>query len=342
MFRLCLILTFWCGLAGLAFADCFEGMPAIEVYPEYTSYCECECSSVVAANYLTVKHTEGSGLGYSTGYSSLGVFLSQPLCHPAFLSFLDMRGHLFNNGKYAANLGGGIRYLNQCGPCGPRIWGLSAFYDYLKRHHKTYHQVTISGESLGEQWDLLVNGYIPVGRTKSNIYQFSYQFIEQRPNGGFEPTFLLKARERLAFKGVDCLFRYHFCITPCYTLDLSLGPYIYWGRTVKTVNAFRRNLKHAYGGQARACLYLARYLYVEGIGSYDTRFKWNGQGVIALNIPLDCLFRAAAYCQEGCQSSCCLLEKLYRRVQRNEIIVEDSVKRLSRNPNVLDPENPPL
>ena len=50
---------------------------------------------------LCLSHTEGKGLGYSQGYSSLGLILCEPFWDSQCASLVDLRGHIFNHGKRA-------------------------------------------------------------------------------------------------------------------------------------------------------------------------------------------------------------------------------------------------
>jgi len=132
-------------------------------------------------------------------------------------------------------------------------------------------------------------------------------------------------------------------ITPCYascnTTDptrfgasIGAGPYFYWGKSAKTVNVFWPKHERAYGGQLRACFSFMNYLFLEGIGTYDSQFKWNGQIKLALCIPFDVIF------YNDCSKNPFGLQ---RSVKRNKIIVVDSINRFSTDPQIFDPENQP-
>jgi len=292
---------------------------------------------------ICVSHTEGKGLGYSIGYTSLDLFISQSSLYQTLVTFIDLRGHVFNNGKYAANTGVGLRYLNECLE---QVWGINAFYDYLETKRHTYNQVGVGLEISGKQWDAYANGYWPIGSKNTDIYRFFYDFDKPTKfddSGVALPTFLLKAREQLAMKGFDTLIRYRCCLNDCFDVSVGAGPYCYWGTSAKTVNAFYPKRKNAYGGQLRTCLSFMDYVSLEGITTYDTRYKWTGQVTIALCVPLDFTLNQGKYCyRDYYESFYCLQERLYRSVNRNEIIVVDSINRFSTNPEVLDPENDPL
>ncbi len=115
------------------------------------------------AEHISASHTEGKGLGYSKGYSSLDLFLSQPFSNRTLVPFLDLRGHIFNDSKYAANAGLGFRILSKCKK---QVWGINAMYDYLQTSQRPYNQVGGGLEVLGEKWDVRINTYIPVGGKK--------------------------------------------------------------------------------------------------------------------------------------------------------------------------------
>ncbi len=276
---------------------------------------------------IGVSHTEGKGLGYSRGYSSLDLFLSQPLCQRRLIPFLDLRGHIFNDGKYAANAGLGLRWLSERFK---QIWGFNAFYDYLQTSQRPYNQVSAGLEALGENWDARLNGYLPVGHKKKNIYRFFYEDLSLE-------GFLLEAREQFAMRGFDSEIGYRFCKTRYFDLHVGAGPYYYWGSSAKTPNAFRKAHRHATGGRISAEVAFMNYVFLDGYVGYDSLFRWTGQGTLTLRFPFDLTFT-----KKSCsKSTYCLKERLYRPVEHNEIIVIDSCNRFSTNPAVLDPEHKP-
>lgn len=269
---------------------------------------------------LNVSHTEGKGLGYSEGYTSLefiGAFNRE-----SFVPFVELNGHVFNNGHFASNVGVGLRWLDlSC----TTIWGANFFYDTFLLKRLPGHQVSFGLELLTENWDFSMNGYLPVGKKKTNIYTLSYDFS----NG-----FLAKAREQLAMGGIDLEAGYHCYCSDLFDLYAALGPYFYWGKTKETKNAFRAVRKEAYGGRVRASAVIQRWIELEGVASYDSRFKWSGQATISLNL-LE-LWNACS-----ATSSCCLQDKLMQPVRRHEMMVIDTVHRFSTNPLILDPEFEP-
>ncbi len=57
----------------------------------------------------TLRHIESGGIGYEDGYTTLEAFLASDPSKWAVTPFLDARGHVFDNGKWAANAGVGLR-----------------------------------------------------------------------------------------------------------------------------------------------------------------------------------------------------------------------------------------
>lgn len=290
-----------------------------------------ESSKGPAPEHISASHTEGKGLGYSKGYSSLDLFLSQPFRQKTVVPFMDLRGHIFNDGKYAANAGLGLRWLNRCYR---QVWGVNWFYDYLQTSHRPYNQVSMGLEALGEVWEGRINGYLPVGQKRTPLLAFNYESLL---------PFLVIGKEQFAMKGIDSEVGYHFCRTKYFDLYTGLGPYYYWGSSAATENAFRRAHKHAVGGRLSARLSFMQYVTLEGVTTYDNRFKWTGQGTIALTLPFNFTFRFKNPEKDRprCENSYCLREKLYQMVLRNEIIVIDKIHRYSTNPDILDPEFEP-
>ena len=285
---------------------------------------------------ISLAHAEGSGLGYAIGYSSAKLFLSQSF--QRFTPFVDLRGHLFNNDRYAGNAALGVRYLDSC--LG-QIWGVNLAYDYLqhlqKYPHRSYHQVGGGIEWAGERWDFHLNAYAPVGRKKTNIYRFHYGFFEALKRGFLSDLKLgLKAREQAALNGIDMLLGYRFCNVWYTDLHISAGPYYYWGRTEKTTNAFAKKERSSWGGRFVLELLFQKYISLTGVTTYDSLFKWRGQGMIALNLPFDF---CKGICFECAPST--LRDRLFDSIERNEIIAVDSVTRYTNNPRVLDPEYKP-
>ena len=125
---------------------------------------ETSCIPGPRPELIRLRHIESKGLGYNKGYSSLDAFLTYPKWSGDFLPFVDLRGHVFNDGKTAANAGWGFRYLSEPKK---RVFGLNFYYDYRDASKKSYRQVSAGLEALGITWDFRMNGYLPVGGKRS-------------------------------------------------------------------------------------------------------------------------------------------------------------------------------
>lgn len=270
-----------------------------------------------SSKYLTLRHREGKGLGYSQGYTSLDLFLAKALCNDRIIPFVNLKGHVFNNGRFAGNAGIGLRMWD---PSDNRIWGMNFFFDSLASSHLSYKQVSFGLEALSNEFEVHINGYLPVGHKKTPIYTLSYDLIS---------GFLAKAREQFAMAGIDVEIGNHFC--HLYYLDFyaGIGPYYYTGRSRRTENAFRSTRKEAVGGRLRVTTAFLNLFNLEGLAAYDSRFKWTGQIALSLNIP----FGGCDVCSPfECN------QRFFQPVVRNEIIVVDRINRFSSNPEILDPE----
>lgn len=262
---------------------------------------------------LYVGNVVGKGVGYRTGYTSLGLWTSFNSMCDCFRPFVDIRGHVFNNGEKAANVGLGGRY---CCSCLDVIFGGNIYYDYRQGRFSDYNQIGIGAEILGACWDFRINGYIPVGRRegcKCKIFDdfegdfFASCFRQERSLAGFDAELGSYLKRR----------------NPCNCCDFDLyaaiGPYYYsrphdWGRTV-------------FGGQVRLAASWMDCLTAEVIATSDHVYHTRVQGRFEINIPL-----GAGWCFWECNKnndcgncSCCWPRCVdCLRVWRREIIVLDN------------------
>lgn len=262
---------------------------------------ECETPSPIR---VVARHIEANGIGYNQGYTTLEGFVS-PLTpiKDVWVPFLDLRSHIFNNGQPAANAGVGIRYL-----ASSRVWGGNAYYDYRKTHRQHYNQVAVGLESLGEVWDYRINGYLPVGKTKSGFWGYNFDHFQNN-------AAILSRKREFALKGVDAEAAAHIPIAKNVDFTAAAGPY-YLTSSAGT----------AWGGRARVGFDLFKYCRVEGFTSYDKIFRWTGQGQLSIVIPLG---RKREIQQRGSQSYSTAVTLASRSVQpvyRFEIIPVDRKK----------------
>jgi hypothetical protein len=254
------------------------------------------CGKSPRPYYITLKHIEGNGVGYNQGYTTLEGFFRTP--NPdAWIPFLDVRYHFFNNGKPAANAGLGLRYLTRS-----RIWGMNAYYDYRKTNHQQYNQISAGLESLGKYWDFRINGYLPVGKKTSEW--FNSRFDE------FKNHYLyVKTKYEFAMKGANAEVGMRINRYKHVPLYFALGPYYLEGQG-----------KAAWGGEARGSAQLFGSFRLEGSTSYDNVFKWIGQGQAALVIPFGGKKQIRPKKETSCENQVYLAKRAAQHVDRHEII----------------------
>lgn len=219
------------------------------------------CGSTPKPMRMTTRHIEGNGIGYNKGYTTIEGFFA-PYKVGNWTPFLDVRGHVLNDGQLAANAGLGARYLTDS-----RIWGMNTYYDYRNSNHQHYNQVALGLESLGKIWDFRVNGYLPVGDKTSSSYDWDFDKYV-----GY--NILLKGKREFAMKGLSSEAGFHIDHFKKLPIYFAAGPYYLEGKG-----------KNVWGGQLRGALDLAENIRLEGNTSYDNVFKWVGQGQVSLIIP---------------------------------------------------------
>lgn len=246
---------------------------------------------------LSFRHIESNGIGYEQGYSTVeGFFAPFSPLKDAWLPFLDVRGHIFNHGKLAANAGLGLRYLTS------RVWGVNAYYDYRNAKHQHYNQISMGFETLGKTWDFRINGYLPVGAKTSPFYHTKFE--------EFEGHHMIISRKReFAMKGANAEVGAHVDNIKNVPFYFAAGPYYLTGQG-----------RTAWGGELRAVVDLYEHVRLEGNTSYDKVFKWIGQGQVSINFPLGAKRKIKQRKKYSCSQEVLVRERSLQRVDRNEII----------------------
>lgn len=124
----------------------------------------------------SIRHIEGGGIKYKQGYTTFDGFYAPNPEQFTLLPFLDLRGHIFDNGQLAANAGIGFR-----GEVGGRTYGLNAYYDCRNTQKENYNQVGLGLEALGDFWDFRINGYLPVGVQMSRGFRLGSPLFHALP-----------------------------------------------------------------------------------------------------------------------------------------------------------------
>ncbi len=254
-------------------------------------------------NRISIRHIESKGVGYEDGYTSLdGFFAPSYFVDTCFIPFLDLRGHVFNDGKFAANAGIGLRYEDSM------IYGINAYYDYRKTSQMHYNQVGIGLESLGERWDFRANGYIPVGNTISSRYG-------QRFDSFSGHEMILSTKKEFAMYGANAEVGYHFAEMDNFDLYAAAGPYY-----------FGNNGRNAIGGEARLVATIYDYIGAQVNASYDSVFKGIIQGELSLIFPFGDTGISICATDACCAELSRMKVRALQKVDRNEIIVVDKKK----------------
>lgn len=254
----------------------------------------------------SVRHIEAGGIGYNQGYTTFETFLASDPGKWSLMPFLDARGHVFDNGKWAANAGVGIRVILGC-----RAYGLNAFYDYRNTKKLHYNQVGLGLETLGKLWDFRINGYLPVGKKITSPYNTKFD----RFSGN---RMILSRKYQFAMKGADAELGFHFGKSRLFDFYAAAGPYYYIGEIGR----------NTWGGKARISGTFKEYITLEISDSYDRIFNNNFQGQLTFSLP----FGGKSHIKKkGCRNSCQLADVLASRmvqpVGRQEIIVVDTKKK---------------
>ena len=111
---------------------------------------------------LILRTDQGRGVS-TNGYTTGGVVLGVPFSSNTMrrydngMGFLDVRGHIENDGHTAVTSDLGYRLPDWDGN---RIWGVHAGYDWRQTDAGSYDWVNIGAEMLSKDWDLRVDGYI--------------------------------------------------------------------------------------------------------------------------------------------------------------------------------------
>ena len=197
------------------------------------------------------KHREANGIGYDQGYSSLdGFFLFSSMGN--WYPFFDVRAHLFNEGRPAANLGFGLRYSPDSVQA---IFGINGFFDFKSTSHSTFEQAGAGIEILGTKWEMRANGYLPIF-SKNNLYNLDfYQFHNHHA--------IFRASHEIAFKGYDLSLTRDLFQKKKWDLSTTLDGYMFFADY---------NTKAA-GGLIKFKSTLFNFFSLETQASYDSYFK---------------------------------------------------------------------
>ena len=268
-----------------------------------------DCDRGPCSQRIAFRHQEGPGIGFTKGYSTFEGFFS--LAKDEYRFFTDLRGHVFNDGKWAANAGLGIRkMINEMA-----IFGINLFYDYRHAPHASHFNQMGSGiELLFKKWDLRANGYVSICNQK-HLYQNGFEF------SGNSGIFFKKYEQSM--QGADLQIGRELFRTRYVDMHATAGGYFFSGVSGKS----------AAGALLRISARFTPYLSIEGQASYDSVFKGNGWGAIAINIPFGQRLNEKGK-RLSCSAKVRLEERFVEKVERFEIVVANTHRKesLALNP----------
>lgn len=283
--------------------------------------CLSPCTGWNAPFRFSLSHTEGKWYDIEVGYTSLESFLAF-VPDQTIIPFADVKWHLFNNGRWAANIGGGLRYTaNQ----GRNIFGVNLFYDYREsnRHHN-FNQIGFGFEYLSSCLDVRLNFYFSGDTKDKTRVHFFDDYIG--------PFWALCRDTRRSLSGGDLEFgSWLVPRAPCQFVNLYLGITPYYFNSSKHHRSDEQN--KVYGVTGRLMTLLGEYFTLELRGGYDKSYKGMIQGILSFEMPLDKLFHWETWFKDGCGNSCgndwengcgngCQLScRAYQPVVRQEMIV---------------------
>ncbi len=204
-------------------------------------------------HHATFRSLFGDGIGFDRGYTSLDLFLSGEIKHYWRL-FTDFRGHLFENSRWAANAGLGVR---RKGAVRNLIAGANLYYDYRETKHKSFNQIAGGLELLGSLWDFRLNGYLPIDASHSFDRDEGHKRHVVALGGG----------------------------------NIEIERMLWWSRNLDISAAISgyylhgSDSKNAGGGVFRIAAHATPYMIFRGQISYDNLFHLRGSGEIALTYP---------------------------------------------------------
>ncbi len=275
---------------------------------------EMECPELVEGEWywpiginmsLYAAHIENRGVGYETGYSSVGLFFTPMLfSHPMVRPVFDGRFHVLDDGKIASNLIAGSRFITWA----ENVYGVEAAYDW-RLARKGYHQLGLSLERLSCDYDLRLNGYFPIGHhafmSSVNVFKESFsearQFIRERQKAGagFDGEIGSCLMNSSGYQGLS--------------LYGAIGPYYYTNDVDKCCCSHHTIA----GGKARLALRYLNYADLEVRSSYDPVFHVVVQGLLVIRFPFG--NQKSATCGPVCDVDATAAQPIVR----NDLVVLD-------------------
>ena len=219
-----------------------------------------------SAFYISLGHTDGKGIGYDEGYTTLKGAVFFPNAEKKIFPFIDLRYHFLNNGQSALNAGAGIRFVPSFTS---KIFGFNVFYDYRRSPaHCNCQQMGVGAELLSRLMEFRINGYFPLKK----LHMVHYCYYD-----GYEgPYFIARKQYEYVFPGVDAEAGYRFFRNQKFLLYGALGTYyLVKNSCIPTV----------VGAKIRFECIVRQLLSFEASVTYDKYYKLRGEGQVTVTIP---------------------------------------------------------
>lgn len=268
-----------------------EGVCGFDGYPTYD---ECFCDCIEDAR-IEFSFTGGNFISIDKAYGSFGVL--KPLClSEEYRPFLDLKGIVFTDARWAAT--GGAGYRGRLADS--FLFGVNAYYDYRRGDCKnSFHQIGFGLECLHECFDARINGYFPIGKD-------SQPCCKKGREGKDSPPCFKKCRE-FAYTGFDASVGATLLSYCGFNLYASAGTYHFSERVI-----------HFWGGFGTIELDWKTMVSVQARISNDHIYGKNVQGIVQLSFPLELFYVI------NCHECYCCRDLLSLPVRRIGMILVDS------------------
>ncbi|MCP5492850.1 MAG: inverse autotransporter beta domain-containing protein, partial [Chlamydiales bacterium] len=219
-------------------------------------------------SHISIGTRQGKGMGYEHGYTTASAFLT-PNWQREFQPIFDGRVHFLNNATWASNLGGALRF----GLPSNFALGGNFFYDFRSAKHIRSHQLGAGLELLHPIFDLNINGYAPIGRTKTAG--------PLKSDGVSGYHFYLKQRVAFALPHIEAMTG--FWLPKSWPIDIywAAGPYYLFGRHARI-----KSCGSTWGAKTFLEATITDGIVLGGQWTYDQEYHGRIQGYVSFSYPL--------------------------------------------------------
>ncbi len=169
--------------------------------------------------WVRVSHTEGKGIGYPCGFTSLQLLFGPEYVGGQVLPLLDVGFHYFNDNTTAGNVGFIARYIPTVSNWLP---GLNVYYDFRTINSQYFNELGLGVEVLGKRLDFFANGYLPIGHMTQKAHTHRHNYP-----GGY---FVKFSTYRTILGGLDAGMGIILLQKAGFQIYTSGGPYLLTGR----------------------------------------------------------------------------------------------------------------